>query len=76
MVLAFWEDEYLTEERAHFDGDQVLKHKVTSRTLIFYGINSLNGWAVKKKYDVPVLNEIQLLILLIVNKLQRIIIFI
>ena len=56
----FWEDEYLTEERAHFSGKQVFKHYVTSKSLTFYGINSLNGWAVKKIYNVSTFNEVQL----------------
>ena len=56
----FWLDEYITQDRAHFNSEEVIKHKVTSRSLAFYGINSLNGWSVKKLYDVPVLNELQL----------------
>ena len=56
----FWFDEHLTQDRAHFNCKEVLNHKVTSRSLTFYGINSLNGWAVKNLYDVPVLNEVQL----------------
>ncbi len=56
----FWLDEYLTQERAHYNYEELVKNKVTSKSLTFYGINSLNGWGIKKKYDVPVLNEIQL----------------
>ena len=44
----FWFDEYLTQDRAHFNTEEIVKHNVTSRSLTFYGINSLNRWAVKK----------------------------
>ena len=51
----FWEDEYLTQERAHLDAAQILNHNVTSRTLAFHSINSLNGWTIKKNVMSPYL---------------------
>ena len=56
----FWEDEYLTEERAHFDEVKVFKNKVTSIFPVFYSINSLNCRSITSLYKVPVLNEVQL----------------
>ena len=51
-----WFDEHLTQDRAHLNCKEIVKHRVASRTLAFHNINSFNGWAVKNLYDVTVLN--------------------